>query len=183
MAFDICQAIFLAIEGGKMNANFGIILRKSMIETLLVSSAPIVRSWGGIKEENSEKKYTFPSLANIEFQLYPLTEFIQSHIPLPLKDQELTFAWMNGQGIDEYEEWIRNSELTTAEKHPFETGLLEIIHEAHGATIMFAPEGERLGDFFIVEPTIAINLLRLSVKHLEDSKGFMATIVNGTSPS
>jgi len=51
-----------------------------------------------------------------------------------------------------------------------------MIRQAGGATIMFAPEGERLSEFLTVTPEVAINLLRLNVNEIEESKGFMATV-------
>lgn len=159
-----------------MNANFGIILRKSIVKTLLSPLAPVVRSWGDDEVEVGEKKFTFPSLMNIEFQLYPLTEFVEGHLPIQLKGEELTYGWMTGRALDEYEEWVRNNDIATPGLRPFETGMLDLIRQARGATIMFAPEGERLGEFVSVEPTAAISLLRLSVKHLDESMGFMATV-------
>jgi len=83
---------------------------------------------------------------------------------------------MNGRALDEYEEWVRSSDIAVPEMHPFEKGLLKMIRQAGGATIMFAPEGERLSEFLTVTPEVAINLLRLNVNEIEESKGFMATV-------
>jgi len=164
-----------------MNANFGIILRKSIIDTLLSPLAPEVRSWGGEQVEIGEKKLAFPPLGNIEFQLYPVTKFVEDHLPIPLKGEILSYAWMSGQALDEYEEWVWNNDVATTAMHPFEKGLLEMIYKARAATIMFAPEGERLGEFVSVEPAAAIDLLRRNVKDLDESTGFMATVISQSS--
>lgn len=161
-----------------MNANFGLILRKSMMELLLLPSEPIVRSWGNELVEPGQRKYTFPLLEKIEYELYPLTSFIKNHLPTMVAIEEFEYAWMSGKALDEYEEWLLNNDVTTQEKHPFETGLFELIRQAGEAAIMFAPEGERLGEFVNVDSLCAIDLLRSSVTNIAESNGFLAIIVS-----
>jgi hypothetical protein len=159
-----------------MNASFGLILRKTTIESLLLPVAPIIRSWGDEEVEVGEKIYNFPLLENIEFQLYPVTPFVKDHLSGQLSVAELEYAWIAGKALDEYEKWIWNNDAATQERHPFEVGCLELIRQADGGAIMLAPEGDRLGEFVSVEPSAAIALLRASVKNLDESKGFLATV-------
>lgn len=51
-----------------MNVNFGIILRSSTVEFLLLAAAPVVRIWGDEEVKIDEKKFTFPAMEKIEFQ-------------------------------------------------------------------------------------------------------------------
>lgn len=136
-------------------------------------------SWGDIDFE--KRKLIFPPLKEVEFQLYPVTEFVKDHLPQDILFEEITYAWMDGKGIDDYEDWVVNSAVPNQEMHPFELGLLELIRRAGEATIMFAPEGERLGNFVTVEPAAVVELLRLNVKDIIESAGFLAT-VNSTCP-
>jgi len=159
-----------------MNVNFGIILRKSIIDNLLSPLPPEFRSWGDEEVQIDERRLSFAALENIEFQLFPVTQFVMDHLPAQLKGEELTYALITGKALDGYEEWVGNNDTAFSELHPFEKGLLEMIRRARETAIIFAPEGERLGEFVNVVPTVAISLLRLNVRNLAESKGFMATV-------
>ena len=159
-----------------MNTNFGVVLRRSQVKRLFSPVEVVFRSWGGDKVEVGEKRYTFALLEKIEFELYRVTTFILDNLPPQMKDEELVYVWMTGPALDEYEEWARNIDLPTSASHSLEKGLLELIQQACGAAIMFAPEGDRLADFLNIQPRELIDLLRRNVKSLDESEGFLAAV-------
>lgn len=93
-----------------------------------------------------------------------------------MRGEELKYAWMTGLALDDYDEWVRDNDVTTKETHPFEKGLLTLIRQAGPAAILFAPEGERLDEFVSVDLQALIDLLRRNVRGIDESTGSMATV-------
>ena len=125
-----------------MNANLGIILRKSIIENLLSPLPPEFRTWGDAEVQVDEKRLTFPALENVEFQPFPVTQFVADHLPAQLKGEDLMYAWMTGHAFDGYEEWVCNNDTAFPDLHSFEKGLLEMIREARGPLSYLRPKGK-----------------------------------------
>ena len=133
--------------------------------------------WGDEEVGTDQQTYNSPLIENIEFQLYPITQFIREQLPNQVNAMELEFASMSGKALDEYEEWVWDNDPDFVESHPFETGLIELIRQADVVALMFAAEGERVGEFVKVPAVVVVNLLRSNVKNLQESNGFLATIV------
>ncbi|MBY0574290.1 MAG: hypothetical protein K2P84_11470 [Undibacterium sp.] len=159
-----------------MNANFGLIIRKSKADSLFIPLLQETRTWGQEVITINKQSFCFSSLQGIEFKFYPMTEFVKKHLPIDARFDDNEYMWMAGQMLDNYEEWVHTNDIDTAEFHPFETGLLELVRQAGISSILFAPEGERLENFVNINRSGITGLLRANVKNLDESKGFLATI-------
>ena len=155
-----------------MNANFGIILRKTDRENLL-SSVVETRTWGDEVVETGVIKYKFSGLENIFFQLYPLTEFVLNNLPENIRNESLEYAWMDGSALDSYEEWLRGD---VTNQSGFEQGIKSLIQSLSFCAVMFAAEGERLQQFVHVDEEGFISLLRKNVQDVFASNGFLAVL-------
>lgn len=159
-----------------MNANFGLIIRKSKANSLFIPLPQETRTWGQEVIAIDEQSFCFLPLQGIEFKFYPVTEFIKKHLPIDARFDDNEYMWMTGQMLDNYEGWVHVNDIDTAEFHPFETGLLELVRQAGVSSILFAPEGERLENFVNISRSGITGLLRTNVKNIDESKGFLATV-------
>lgn len=157
-----------------MNANIGIVLRKSDREQVLSAISPRLRTWGGeIVEEEGPQRFSARGLEGVEFQLFPVTQFIRGRLPSEEQAQELEYAWMTGPALDTYEAWAKaNREVS--ESHALEAGLAGLLGQASFWAVMFAPEGERLGVHFTVSVREAVQELRRGAGDVSASEGFLA---------
>ena len=73
-----------------MNANLGIILRKSDRELALSPVPPRFKMWGGeAVEEERPQRFAALGLDGVEFELFPATKFIYGCLPTNEQTQEL----------------------------------------------------------------------------------------------
>jgi hypothetical protein len=160
-----------------MNANFGVIIRKSDVDRLLFALPRETKSWGDEVFEVGDVQYGFAPLLGIKLQIYPVTDFVRSHISSSLSNEDIQYVWFTGDTLDEYESWLLAHGIQASENHPFEVGLLNLIDQAGECSIMLAPEGERLGEFIALDKSRLIDLVRDNVSNLGEAKGFLATII------
>ncbi|WGS45459.1 hypothetical protein LFL97_22250 [Burkholderia sp. JSH-S8] len=156
-----------------MNANVGIVLRKSDREAVLSQLARQVRTWGDEVVEVGDKQYGFPGLDDVEFQIYPVTDFILSRIPACERAADLEYAWMTGAGLDTYQLWVKEHD-EVAPLGVFENSLVALLSRLHFWAVMCAPEGDRLATFVRVDALDAVLMLRRAARDLIASEGFLA---------
>src|ERR1700756_1648415 len=129
-----------------MNANLGIVIRKSDREKVLRALSPRLRTWGSeTVEEEGSQRFSAVGLEGVEFQLFPVTKFIRDRLPSNEQANELEYAWMTGPVLDTYEAWAKANRDAFA-SHALETGLTVLFEQLPFWALMFAPEGERLRD-------------------------------------
>ena len=161
-----------------MNVEFGLILNKKI--DLYFSAIPKeVKEWGGDFFEDGDVKLVSRFLDGAFFTEYPVTEFILSRIDSGIDKDDISYLSIGGAIVDEYEDWINNNSILTKDTHVVEVWLLKIISEVGWGAIMFAPEGDRLEDFFDVSCSDLIVLIRKNVKNMWESKGFLAKFKYG----
>jgi hypothetical protein len=85
-----------------MNAKIGLVMAKSTAN-LLLSSSHQEATWGSERNAVGNKKYVFPALDRIEFQYYPVTQFIKDNLPDGMKKDDLVYVSMAGCGLETYE--------------------------------------------------------------------------------
>ncbi|WP_080485722.1 MULTISPECIES: hypothetical protein [Burkholderia cepacia complex] len=156
-----------------MNANVGIVLRKSDREAVLSQLARQVRSWGDEVAEVGDKRYGFHGLDDVEFQIYPVTGFILSRIPARERAADLEYAWMTGAGLDKYLLWVKEHD-EFAPLGVFENSLVEVLNKLHFWAVLCAPEGDRLATFVRGSALDVVLMLRRAVRDLIASEGFLA---------
>lgn len=157
-----------------MNANFGIVLRKGDRESTLSQLAPRVRTWGGeTVEEDGPRRYAFPGLEGVEFEIFPVTKFVRGRLPASEQASELEYVWMTGAGLDSYASWAQAHD-EQAPGTSFETGLVSLLGRLKFWAVMFAPEGDRLGKFVNVSVNELTHMLRREVRDVAASEGFLA---------
>jgi hypothetical protein len=157
-----------------MNANLGIVFRKSDREKLLSAASPRLRTWGSeTVEEDGPQRFVAVGLEDVEFQLFPVTKFVRGKLPLLEQEQELEYAWMTGPALDTYEAWAKGNR-DSSESHAFEVRLVALLERSHFWALMFAPEGERLGSFVTVDASRAVRELRRGASDVATSGGFLA---------
>ncbi|WP_080410833.1 hypothetical protein [Burkholderia ubonensis] len=156
-----------------MNANVGIILRKSDREAVLSQLARQVRYWGDEVVEVGDKRYGFQGLDDVEFQIYPVTGFILSRIPAHERAADLEYAWMTGAGLDKYLLWVKEHD-EFAPPGVFENSLVELLNKLHFWAVLCAPEGDRLATFVRGSALDVVLMLRRAVRDLIASEGFLA---------
>lgn len=155
-----------------MNANFGVILRREDLAHLLIELPLERKFWGEEVFNVGDVQYEFPPLRGIQMQIYPVTDFVRSYLPLSLQCENIVYAWFSGDALNEYEDWLLTHDIYASENHPFELGLLHLIKSAGECSIMFAPEGERLGAFLELNTSKLIELIRQQVSKLDEAEGF-----------
>ncbi|MBN3817275.1 hypothetical protein G3N57_11915 [Paraburkholderia sp. Se-20369] len=156
-----------------MNANVGIVLRKSDREAVLSQLARQVRTWGDEVVEVGEKRYGFSGLDDVEFQIYPVTRFILSRIPVGERAADLEYAWMTGAGLDRYVSWASEHD-EAAPLGVFEHSLVAMLSKLDFWAVLCAPEGDRLATFVRVGALDMVQMLRRTARDLIASEGFLA---------
>jgi hypothetical protein len=157
-----------------MNANLGIVFRKGDTEKILSVVPPRLRTWGGeTVAEEGPQRFAAQSLEGVEFQLFPVTKFVRGRLPLNEQTHELEYAWMTGPTLDAYEAWAK-ANRDVAESHAFESGLAALLARLPFWALMFAPEGERLGNFVTVDMRQVMQELRRGASDVSASGGFLA---------
>lgn len=157
-----------------MNANMGIVMSAVDKERVLALVAPRLRTWGGeVVEESGPRRFTASDLDGVEFELFAVTKFIRDRLPVGEQTKELVYAWMTGPTLDQYEEWAKASD-DAAERHPFEVALLSLLGRLESWAVMFAPEGDRVGEFISVGPHDFVRMLRGSARDVTSGDGFVA---------
>jgi len=157
-----------------MNANIGIVLRKGDREKMLSAIPQRLRTWGGeTVEEDGPQRFSAQRLDGVEFQIYPVTQFIRGCLPSKEQTQVLEYAWMTGPALDAYEVWAK-ANRKALELHTFEAGLAALLGQASFWAVMFAPEGERLGVRVTVGVHEALRELRQGASDVSASEGFLA---------
>lgn len=157
-----------------MNVNIGIIFRKSDREKVLLSIPQRRRTWGvETFDEEGPRHFYAQSLAGVEFQIFPVTDFIRNSLPANEKSQELEYAWMVGPALDDYEVWAQ-SNREFPDLHTFEFGMVALLEKASFWALMFAPEGERLSSYLTADVHEAVMQLRYGASDVSSSEGFLA---------
>ncbi|MFV8631945.1 hypothetical protein ACNRDB_21070 [Ralstonia pseudosolanacearum] len=142
-----------------MNANFGIVLRKSDRESVLLQLSPRVRAWGQEVFEVGEHRYIFPGLDGVEFEIYPVTKFIRRKLPVSEQLADLEYAWMAGHGLDKYQTWAANLD-DSDHSNVFEKVFVVLLSQLGFWAVMLAPEGDRLEAFFDAGPSDLVTIFR-----------------------
>ncbi|VWD30841.1 hypothetical protein [Burkholderia contaminans] len=157
----------------QVNANVGIVLRKSDREAVLSQLARQVRTWGDEVVEVDEEQYGFAGLDDVEFQIYPVTRFILSRLPADERPADLEYAWMTGAGLDRYLSWA-NEHDEAAPLGVFEGSLVAMLSQLHFWAVLCAPESDRLATFVRVGALDMVKMLRRTARDLIASEGFLA---------
>jgi hypothetical protein len=156
-----------------VNANVGIVFRKCDREKILSAEPPRLRTWGNeIVEEEGPQRFSAFGLEGVEFQLFPVTQFIRGRLPASARTQELEYAWMTGPALDAYEAWAKANR--TPGSHVFETGIAALLGQLSFWALLFAPESDRLGALVATDACGAIHELRRGVSDVAASAGFLA---------
>ncbi|WP_231409392.1 hypothetical protein [Ralstonia solanacearum] len=156
-----------------MNANFGIVLRKSDRESNFLQLPLRVRTWGQEVFEVGERRYAFPGLDGVEFELYPVTKFIRSKLPISEQPADLDYAWMTGPGLDKYQAWVVSGD-DEAHSNVFEPAFMALLSQLGFWAVMLAPEGDRLEAFVDAGPDDLVAMLRKCLRDLTACDGFLA---------
>ncbi|MHA6912621.1 hypothetical protein ACQUJO_05695 [Ralstonia pseudosolanacearum] len=156
-----------------MNANFGIVLRKSDRESFFLQLPPRFRTWGQEVLEVAGHRYIFPGLDGVEFGIYPVTKFIRGKLPVNEKLADLEYAWMTGRGLDKYQAWVMNGD-DADHSNDFEPVFMALLSQLGFWAVMLAPEGDRLEAFFDAGPSDLAPILRKSLRDLTACEGFLA---------
>ena len=172
-----------------MNALLGIILRKADRERLLVPQPRETRTWGGEIFEVGNVEYQYSGLPGITFGLSPLTEFVSSLMPETWISEEMEFARLSGDDLDEYDQYqwrIRfrmgdpdifqfENELAERNALAFEAGFDHLIGKLSLCAI-FLSINDELGDVIKIDHAGIVPLLRGSMRWLANTDGFVAVI-------
>ncbi|MDF3082088.1 hypothetical protein KPB01_14220 [Burkholderia sola] len=157
-----------------MNANLGIVLHKSERESTLRPLPPETRTWGDeVVEVDAPDCYAFPGLDGVEFQIYPVTDFIRSQLPANERSARLEYAWMTGDALSSYVSWGKTHHDEEA-FFPLELGFVALLRQLRFWAVLFAPEGERVGEVTALSPEDTVRLLRCSVHNMAECPGFLA---------
>ncbi|MHA6853513.1 hypothetical protein [Ralstonia pseudosolanacearum] len=156
-----------------MNANFGIVLRKSDRESFFLQLPPRVRTWGQEVFAVGEHRYIFPGLDGVEFEIYPVTKFIRSKLPVSEQPADLEYAWMTGHSLDKYQNWVM-SDGDADQPNVFEKVFIELLSQLGFWAVMLAPEGDRLEAFVYAGPVDLVAMLRKCLRDLTACDGFLA---------
>ncbi|WP_321861548.1 hypothetical protein [Burkholderia cenocepacia] len=157
-----------------MNANLGIVLHKSERESTLRWLPPETRTWGDeVVELDAPDRYAFPGLDGVEFQIYPVTDFIRSQLPASERSARLEYAWMTGATVSSYASWGKTHHDEAAFV-PLELGFVTLLRQLSFWAVLFAPEGERVGEVAALSPEDTVHLLRCGVKSIAECPGFLA---------
>ncbi|MCK4125839.1 hypothetical protein HFK83_26330 [Ralstonia pseudosolanacearum] len=155
-----------------MNANFGIVLRKDDREKVLSQLPPQTKKWGEETVVVGKPRYVSPDLDEVEFEIYPVTKFIRSRLPASEQGAELEYVWMTGGGLDKYQSWA--VDMNSKNSSVFEIGFCKLLSSLNFWVVIFAPEGERLGEVVAVDVDNLVQILRRCVRDLNMCEGFLA---------
>ncbi|MGA3984505.1 hypothetical protein ACI2VE_25530 [Ralstonia nicotianae] len=155
-----------------MNANFGIVLRKDDREKVLSRLLPQIKRWGEETVVVGKPRYVSPGLDEVEFEIYPVTKFIRSRLPASEQSAELEYVWMTGVGLDKYQSWA--VDMSSKDSSVFEMGFCQLLNSLNFWAVMFAPEGERLGEVVAVDVDNLVQILRRCIRDLNVCEGFLA---------
>ncbi|MCA8256713.1 hypothetical protein LGM89_25895 [Burkholderia sp. AU31624] len=157
-----------------MNANLGIVLHKSERESTLRQLPPETRSWGDeVVEVDAPNRYAFPGLDGVEFHIYPVTDFIRSRLPASERSASLEYAWMTGAALSSYASWSQTHHDEAAFV-PLELGFVTLLRQLCFWAVLFAPEGERVGEIAALSAEDTVRLLRHGVQSIAECPGFLA---------
>ncbi|WP_080002619.1 hypothetical protein [Burkholderia ubonensis] len=157
-----------------MNANLGIVLHKSERESTLRQLPPETRTWGDeVVEVDAPNRYAFPGLDGVEFHIYPVTDFIRSQLPASERSARLEYAWMTGAALSNYASWSK-AHHDEAAFVPLELGFVTLLRQLRFWAVLFAPEGERVGEVAALSAEDTVRLLRCGVQSIAECPGFLA---------
>ena len=159
-----------------MNANFGIIVLKADREKHFLPLKKESRTWGNDVVEVGEQEYACSLLDGVHSRLYPITPFIRQKLQPELASGDAEYVFMQGAAIDNYATWLSEQDEYSdeGEKHPFEKGLLALLKSLNAWAVLFAPSGDRLEGNLSVGPDELVDVLRVNVKSIDSSNGFLA---------
>ncbi|WP_080404094.1 hypothetical protein [Burkholderia ubonensis] len=157
-----------------MNANLGIVLHKSERESTLRQLPPETRTWGDeVVEVDASNRYAFPGLDGVEFHIYPVTDFIRSQLPASERSARLEYAWMTGAALSSYASWSKTHHDEAAFV-PLELGFVTLLRQLRFWAVLFAPEGERVGEVAALSAEDTVRLLRCGAQSIAECPGFLA---------
>jgi hypothetical protein len=157
-----------------MNANLGVVLHKSERESMLRQLPRETRTWGDeVVNIDTPTRYVFTGLDGVEFHIHPVTDFIRTRLPASERSARLEYAWMTGAALSSYASWSK-THRDEAAFVPLELGFVTLLRQLRFWAVLFAPEGERVGEVAALSAENTVRLLRRGVRSIAESPGFLA---------